>query len=147
MSTSIAAVSPRVSAAPRPSRALHISLWVAQILLALVFGMAGAMKTFTPLADLAKSMPLAAIAPAALVRFIGISELAGALGLILPAATRIKPWLTPLAAGALFVVMVLAIGFHASRGEMQALPVNVVLGALAAFVAWGRFKRAPVEPR
>jgi hypothetical protein len=85
--------------------------------------------------------------PVGLVRFIGASELAGALGLILPAATRIKPSLTPLAASGLIVVMVLAAAFHASRGELQALPINFVLGGLAAFVAWGRFRRAPVEAR
>jgi putative oxidoreductase len=74
----------------------------------------------------------------ALLRFIGVAELAGGLGLILPAATRIRPMLTPLAALGLATIMTLAFVFHIQRGEWDALPVNAVLGALAAFVAWGR---------
>jgi predicted tellurium resistance membrane protein TerC len=130
-----------------PSKGLHIGLWVAQVLLAVAFGMAGAMKTFTPLDELAQTLPWVAESGAGLVRFIGVSELAGALGLILPAATRIKPSLTALAALGLVVVMVLAAGFHVMRGEAQALPVNLVLGGLAAFVAWGRWKKQPIAPR
>jgi uncharacterized membrane protein YphA (DoxX/SURF4 family) len=130
-----------------PSKGLHIGLWVAQVLLAILFGMAGVMKTFTPLNELAQKLPWVAESSAALVRFIGISELAGALGLILPAATRIKPALTPLAGLGLLVVMVLAAGFHVMRGEAQALPVNLILGGLAAFVVWGRWKKQPIAPR
>jgi predicted tellurium resistance membrane protein TerC len=130
-----------------PSKGLHIGLWVAQVLLAVAFGMAGAMKTFTPLDELAQTLPWVAESGAGLVRFIGVSELAGALGFILPAATRIKPSLTALAALGLVVVMVLAAGFHVMRGEAQALPVNLVLGGLAAFVAWGRWKKQPIAPR
>ena len=69
----------------------------------------------------------------------------GAIGLILPAATKIKPSLTPLAALGLLTIMILAMAFHLSRGEVQATPVNIVLGGLAAFVAWGRTKRAPIR--
>ncbi len=129
-----------------PSKALHISLWIAQVLLAVMFGMAGLMKTFQPIDGLvASGMTWAADVPG-LVRFIGISELAGAVGLILPAALRIKPILTPVAAVGLLVVMILAAGYHLSRGEPGA-STNFVLGAIAAFVAWGRFKAAPIAPR
>ena len=69
----------------------------------------------------------------------------GAIGLILPAATKIKPTLTPLAALGLLTIMILAMAFHLSRGEAQALPINMVLGGLAAFVAWGRTKKAPIR--
>jgi uncharacterized membrane protein len=130
-----------------PGKGLHIALWVAQVLLAVAFGMAGVMKTFMPLEELAQKLPWVAESGAGLVRFIGISELAGALGLLLPAATRIKPILTALAGLGLLVVMVLAAGFHVMRGEVQALPVNFVLGGLAAFVAWGRWKKHPITPR
>jgi putative oxidoreductase len=85
--------------------------------------------------------------PRWLVRFIGTSELLGALGLILPAAMRIKPVLTGFAALGLLTIMVLAALFHASRGEFGMLRVNSVLGALAAFVAWGRLKKAPIPAR
>ena len=83
--------------------------------------------------------------PLPLVRFIGISELLGAIGLILPAATKIKPTLTPLAALGLLTIMILAMAFHLSRGEAQALPINMVLGGLAAFVAWGRTKKGALR--
>jgi putative oxidoreductase len=128
------------------SKGLHIALWVAQGLLGLLFAMAGAWKTFTPIAELAQKAPWVADA-GGLVRFIGLSELLGGLGLILPAATRIQPRLTVAAAAGLTVVMVLAAGFHAMKGELQSLPVNIVLGGLAAFIAWGRWKKAPIAPR
>ena len=73
-------------------------LWVVQILLALAFVMAGAMKLFTPIADLAAQMGWPDESSALLVRFIGLAEVCGALGLILPSALRIRPSLTPLAA-------------------------------------------------
>lgn len=127
------------------SRWLHVALWVVQGLLALNFGMAGVMKTFMPVAELVKNnINWAGDIPLALLRFIGVAELLGALGLILPAALRIKPVLTPLAATGLLVVMVLAAGFHATRGEWQGIAFNTLLGALAAFVAWGRFRKAPI---
>jgi putative oxidoreductase len=129
------------------SKALHVGLWGAQALLALAFTSAGVMKVTQPIEALAASMVWPGAVPEPLVRFIGVSELLGGLGLILPAATRIKPILTPLAALGLVVVMVLAALFHLSRGELGALPINVVFGALAAFVAWGRLKKAPLAPR
>ena len=66
---------------------------------------------------------------------------------ILPAATRIKPWLTPLAGAGLTVIMVLAAIFHATRGEWPMIGINATLGGLAAFIAWGRFKKAPIRAR
>ncbi len=138
---------PTPSADQHPSRGLHYALWAVQILLALAFGMAGVMKSTSPISELAQKLIWPGAVPAALVRFIGVSEFAGALGLVLPSATRIKPALTPLAAGGLVVVMVLAAGFHITRGEMGALPINGTLGALAAFVAWGRSRKAPIAPR
>jgi hypothetical protein len=140
-------VGPRSAPPHVAPKGWNIALWVVQILLALFFGMAGFMKTTQPIPELAEKMVWPGVVPAALVRFIGLSELAAALGLILPAVTRIKPVLTPLAGAGLAVIMVLAAIFHAARGEFGALPTNVVLGALAAFVAWGRFRKAPIPPR
>ena len=131
----------------RPSKALGVSLWIAQGLLAAAFAMGGVMKATTPIAELTEKMAWPGAVPPELVRFIGVSELAAAVGLILPSVTRIRPVLTPLAAAGLVVVMVLAAGFHVMRGEMQALPINFVLGGLAAFVAWGRFRKAPIGSR
>lgn len=135
------------SSTTSPSKGAHYALWAVQGLLGLAFVMAGQMKLFTAIPELAKMLPWASTVPEALVRFIGASELLGGLGLILPAATRIKPMLTPLAAAGLVLVMILAGGFHVTRGEFGALPINFVLGGLAAFIAWGRVKLAPISPR
>ncbi|MBX3046371.1 MAG: DoxX family protein [Anaerolineales bacterium] len=119
---------------------MNIVLWVVQALLGLAFAAAGANKVFN--AEKAKAMPqmkwMKDVSDP-LLRFIGLSEIAGALGLILPMLTGILPWLTPLAAALLGVVMVLAIAFHARRGEYAGTVPNLVLLLLAAFVAWGRW--------
>jgi uncharacterized membrane protein YphA (DoxX/SURF4 family) len=127
---------------------LEIALWVAQIALLGVFAMAGVMKTFTPIAELSKSIAWTAEVPVAMVRFIGICEIAGALGLILPAAFKFLPgYLTPMASLGLLTIMTLAVGFHGMRGETaMTLPVNIILGAIALFVAWGRFFKFPIHP-
>ncbi|WP_461490071.1 DoxX family protein [Pontibacter sp. HJ8] len=128
------------------SKALHITLWVVQVLLAVAFGMAGFMKLVTPLPELAaQGMTYVNSFGEGMVRFIGISELLAAIGLIMPAALRIKPVLTPLAALGLAVIMVLAFGYHLMNNE-PFVP-TIVLFALAAFVAWGRFKKAPIQPK
>lgn len=117
-------------------KTMKIVLWIVQILLALVFAAAGSMKLFA-------FDKFAASAPAladqhGLVTFIGIAELAGALGLILPRLTRIAPVLTTWAAVGLATIMVLATGFHLSRGETSHAVVTTILLALAVFVAYGR---------
>lgn len=125
---------------------MNVVLWIVQVLLAIAFGFSGAMKAFTPIDELAKNIPWVLDSPG-LARFIGVAELLGAVGVVLPAATRIKPGLTPLAAVGLAVVMVLAIGFHIMRSEWSAIVFPLVLLALALFVAWGRTRRAPIPPR
>lgn len=118
---------------------LNFWLWVAQVLLAALYGFAGYMKAFRPIASLAPMMAWTAEMPR-LTRVIGVLELLGALGMLLPIPTGILPWLTALAALGLVVIQILAIGFHARRGETaRSLPLNVVLLLLAAFVVWGRW--------
>lgn len=129
------------------SKALNIALWIGQVLLAAMFLMTGMMKTFQPMEAIIEMAPWVANAPAVLVRFIGISELLGGIGLLLPAILRIQPQMTGYAALGLMVVMVLAIAFHASRGEFSAIGTNVFLGAIAGFVAWGRLKRLPIAAK
>jgi len=126
---------------------MNVGLWVVQVLLAVLFGMAGVMKLSMPLAELAQKLPWVPEVPAALVRFIGLAELSGALGLILPAATRIKPMLTVFAAMGLTTVMVMAAGFHFTRGELPAIVFNAVLGGLSGFVVWGRLRKVPITAR
>jgi hypothetical protein len=134
---------------PLPSsKSLHISLWVVQILLALLFGMAGAAKLLMPLEELAaQGMSHAVNLPWPTERFIGVSELLGAIGLVLPAATGIQPKLTGFAAIGLVTVMFLGAGYHVVYDEVAAVPVPLVLGGLAAFVAWGRLVKSPISPR
>lgn len=125
---------------------MNIALWVAQGLLAAAFFMAGFMKITTPIDDLAANgMSFVNTFSEEMVRFIGISEVLGGIGLIFPALLRIKPILTPIAAIALTIVMVLAAIYHISVGEP---PVpNIILFSLAAFVAWGRLRKVPIQPK
>ena len=117
---------------------LNFWLWTAAALLAGLYTFSGLMKATRPIAALAQMMKWPGDYPAAFVRFIGAVDVLGGLGVVLPLATGILAWLSPLAAICLVLLQVLAIGFHLKRGEMQILPVNVVLLLLAAFVAWGR---------
>lgn len=129
------------------SKGLNIALWVAQGLLAAMYLMAGGNKAFQSIEELSKMLPWATEMPSGLVRFIGISELLGGLGLLLPSILRIQPKLTPIAAIGLVVVQLLAAFFHISRGETQMIGMNALFMAIAAFIAWGRTKKAPIEAR
>jgi putative oxidoreductase len=122
---------------------MNLILWVGQVLLAVLFVMTGAGKVFTSTETMAQTLNLST----ALVRFIGVCELLGAIGLILPAAARIQPRLTVWAAIGLSTVMVLATAFHISRAEYSTAAGPVVILAIAAFVAYGRGVRHPIAPR
>jgi uncharacterized membrane protein YphA (DoxX/SURF4 family) len=130
-----------------PSKGLHITLWIAQVLLAGMFIMSGFMKVFQPIDQLSQMLPWASQVPQALVRFIGISELLGGIGLVLPALLGIKPHLTAWAALGLVTVMIFASIFHATRGEFSAINMNIILALIALFIAWGRFKKAPITAK
>ncbi|NLE82392.1 MAG: DoxX family protein [Rhodococcus sp.] len=119
---------------------MNIALWIVAIVLAVGFAAAGAMKLAQSKDKLAASGMgwVENFSPSA-VKAIGAVEILGAVGLVLPAAVGVAPILVPLAAAGLALVMVGAIIVHARRGEAQSIAINVVLLALAAFVAWGRF--------
>lgn len=125
---------------------LHIALWIAQVLLALVFIGTGIFKLVTPISTLAGMWPWAGAYPT-LVRMTGIIDLCGGIGIVLPALTRIRPGLTVLAALGCAALMVFAIVFHLSRGEAVNTPFNFFMLALAGFVFWGRRTKAPINPR
>ncbi|MFH9550731.1 DoxX family protein [Streptomyces sp. NPDC017435] len=110
-----------------------------QAVLAVMFAMAGVMKSTQPKDKLVEKLPWVADFSPGTVRFIGIVEFAGALGLILPAATDIATVLTPLAAVGLGIAMLLAAAYHARKKEFPPIGLNAVLLILAALVAWGRF--------
>ena len=115
------------------------ALWIVQGLLALLFLFAGGVKLVLPLEELTKQMPL----PGPFVRFIGVAEVLGAIGLILPGLLRIRPGLTPLAAAGLVIIMIGATVITLVGGMVALALMNLVVALLAAFVAYGRWRLAP----
>ncbi|MER5997535.1 DoxX family protein [Nonomuraea angiospora] len=118
---------------------MNVFVWVLQAVLAAVFGLAGVMHSTLPKERLRPMLPWVEDFTPTQIRLIGVAELLGALGLILPAATGIAPILTPVAAAGLAITMLGAAATHVRRKEPAAVAVNVVLLALTALIAWGRF--------
>lgn len=116
---------------------MNTALWIVQGLLSVMFLMAGLMKLSQPKEKLAK-MAWTTRYSAGMIKFIGLSELLIALGLILPPLTGIFPVLTPIAAIALCLIMVLAAADHYKAKEMKEVGVNIFILILGAFVALGR---------
>lgn len=129
--------------APARRSTLNIVLWVVQVLLALLFLWGGAMKLVLPLEKLAGPVHL----PGLFLRFIGVVEVLGGLGLILPGLLRIRPGLTPLAAAGLVILMIGAVGITLAGGGAGMALIPGVTGLLAAFVAYGRWRLAPLRSR
>lgn len=118
---------------------MNIAIWVLQAVLALLFLAAGAMKASKSREELAESMGWVEDFSEKSIRSIGLVEILAAFGLLLPSMSGILPVLTPLAATGLAITMVLAIGVHLRRREFPAIAVNLILLAMSAVVAWGRF--------
>ncbi|MBI2347260.1 MAG: DoxX family protein [Deltaproteobacteria bacterium] len=104
---------------------------------------AGGMKLVLPLEELTGPIPL----PGLFMRFIGVAEVLGAIGLILPGLLRIKPGLTPLAAAGLVIIMIGATVTTLAGGDLAAALTSLVVGLLSAFVAYGRWRLAPHRER
>jgi uncharacterized membrane protein YphA (DoxX/SURF4 family) len=119
------------------------ALWAVQVLLALIFLFAGGMKLIVPVEELNQQMPLPL--PVWFVWFTGVVEVLGALGLLLPGLLRIRPGLTPLAAAGLVIVMIGAVVYSLAAGAGAAAALPLVVGLLAAFVAYGRWRLAPLR--
>ena len=118
---------------------MNVALWIAQIFFGLSFSMIGVMKTFMT-AKAKETLPWAKDRSDAFVCFVGMSELLGGLGMILPMLTGILPWLTLLAAVGLGIIQILAIFTeHLPKKEYSVLPMNIFLLALAVFITWGRW--------
>lgn len=123
---------------------MNTVLWIVQVLLALAFVGAGVNHAFRY--EAIKAQPMMSwvnALPRGVLTFVGVCEILGGIGLVLPAVTNVVPWLTPVAASFLAVIMLLAALFHFSRRENSAIVINLVLLVLAAFVAYGRFVVAP----
>jgi uncharacterized membrane protein YphA (DoxX/SURF4 family) len=127
----------------RNTKRISALLWTAQVLLALTFLFAGGTKLVAPAEMLKGPVPL----PVLFLRFIGLCETLGAIGLILPSVTRIKPWLTPLAASGLIVIMIGATIITLIGGQVGPALVPLVVGSLAVFVANGRSRLAPISKK
>ncbi len=123
---------------------MNIVLWILQVLLALAFFAHGWMVLVPP-AHLIEQMNATMSTPFRI--FLGVAEVLAAIGLILPGATRILPWLVTWAAGGLMFVMVSATIFHIARGEISGAVTTAVLLALLTFVAYMRAKVLPILPR
>jgi uncharacterized membrane protein YphA (DoxX/SURF4 family) len=127
---------------------MNIVLWIIQALLALLFLFAGGTKLILSIEQMqAMGSPNQILLPGLLIRFIGVCEVLGALGLILPGLFRIRPGLTPLAAAGLIIIMVGAIVTTLMSGQAAAALFPLVTLVLLAFVAYGRVKLAPQSGR
>lgn len=116
---------------------MNTLLWIGQGVLSALFLAHGIMYLRPPqqILEVIQNTSL----PAWMFTFIGVMEILAAVGLILPRLLRIAPILTPIAAIGLVVVMIGAVIFHASRGEVPATVVTALLGVIAGLVAWGRW--------
>ena len=119
------------------------ALWVIQGLLALLFLFSGGMKLILPVEEMTKQMPVPL--PGLFLRFIAVVEVLGALGLILPGLLRIRPGLTPLAAAGLVIIMIGATMVTLAGGAVGPALLPLVVGLLAAFVAYSRWRLAPLD--
>ena len=118
---------------------MNAALWTAQILLTVIFLFTSALKLTTPIAELTKQMP----GTAWFVRPLGVAEVLGAIGVTLPWLLGIWPALTPLAAAGLVIIMIGATVYSVRLGAGVLVLIPVVVGMLAAFVAYGRRRVVP----
>lgn len=125
---------------------MNTALWVAQIILALMFLMAGLAKLLQPYEKVKEKMTFAEDFSPTIVKLIGLVEVLGAIGVVLPAVTHILPWLTPLAAAGLILTMLGAIATNLRlQSGFSHVATNLVLLALALFVVYGRFVALPLS--
>jgi uncharacterized membrane protein YphA (DoxX/SURF4 family) len=125
------------------ARRVNIAIWTVQVLLACLFLFAGSMKLVLPIAEMTKQFPL----PGAFLRFLGVVELSGALGLILPSLLKIRPYLTPLAAGGLVIVMSGATAISMAGGKVSPAIAPFVIGCLAGLVLYARTRVVPISAK
>jgi hypothetical protein len=118
---------------------MNIALWIVQGLAAFAFLWAGIHKIIEPMEKYKKENPWAKDMTAGLLRLLGGLEILGALGLILPVLTHILPWLTPVAAICLGVLMIGAIVVHLRHKEFSGIIAPIIIFLLVGFVAYGRF--------
>lgn len=123
---------------------MNITLWVLQVLLAVAFFAHGWLLLMPP-PEIAA--PMYASLPRSFWVFLGVAEVLAAVGLTLPGAIRILPWLVPGAAAGVMFVMISATIWHVARGEFSSAVITAVLLAMATFTAYARWRIAPIRPR
>jgi uncharacterized membrane protein YphA (DoxX/SURF4 family) len=126
---------------PRRRPIMNVVLWIIQVLLALLFLFGGGVKLVLPIEEMTKQMAM----PGLFLRFIGVCEVLGGLGLILPGLLRIWTVLTPLAAAGLVIIMIGATAVTLKSGPVAPALFPLVVGLLSAFVAYGRWRLAPQQ--
>lgn len=127
---------------------MNIVLWIIQVLLALLFLFAGGMKlVIAPEVLQSMGSPNQIVLPGLFIRFIGVCEVLGGLGLFLPGLLRLRPGLTPLAAAGLVIIMIGATVLSFAADGVAAAVVPLVTGIFSAFVAYGRWRLAPHRGR
>jgi hypothetical protein len=119
---------------------MNVALWIVQALLAALFLFAGTMKFVMPVEEMTKQMPGM---PGWFLHFIGVAEVLGGLGLVLPGLFRVRTGLTPLAAAGVGIIMIGATVIGAMIGPIVGALIPLGAGVLAAFVAYGRWRLAP----
>lgn len=122
---------------------MNVVLWIIQALLALLFLFAGGVKLILPIEEMTKQMAM----PGLFLRFLGVVEVLGGLGLILPGLLHIKTWLTPLAAAGLMIIMIGATVISLRIGPAGPALFPLAMGLLSAFVAYGRWRLAPLRSK
>ena len=120
------------------------ALWILQVLLGLLFLFSGSMKFVMSVAEMTKDMPWM---PGWFLHFIGVMEILGGFGLVLPSLMRIRPGLTPLAAACLVIIMIGATVITLSATGIGPAMIPLIVGILCVFVAYGRWRLAPLSAR
>ena len=123
---------------------MNILLWVLQVLLAVVF-IAHGLLLLMPPPEIAAQMVMSL--PRSFWVFLGVAEVAAAIGLTLPGLTRVMPWLVAWAAGGIMIVMISATGLSRVRDEISSAVVTFVLLIMATFVAYVRLRVMPIAAR
>lgn len=132
-----------VATSGRAAKRINVAIWSVQVLLACLFLFAGGAKLVMPIAEMTKQFPL----PGAFLRFLGVAEIAGALGLILPSLLRIRPYLTPIAAGGLVIIMSGATALTMAGGTIAPALMPFVVGLLAGLISYTRTRVVPIREK
>lgn len=125
------------------AKRINVTIWTVQVILACLFLFAGGMKLVLPIAAMTRQMPL----PGPFLRFLGVVECAGALGLILPSLLHIRPWLTLIAAGGLVIIMSGATALTMAGGKIEPALAPFAVGLLAGLVVFARTRVVPIRER